>query len=188
MNGITNTWTYAEDGRVLSIAGSDGRNRTYTYDLRSPPNTVTEEFSGPDFSYLTVFTLGKHGLAVSDDEGNSYEYDVHGYLVRVVRPSLTETRTIVDGNLGIDIITGSLSETIIYTYTSLENCPDSGIYFLGKRFRNWPETATIIKDGQLAFMITYSYELDVNGRVATRTTTISSNAGTRTQVTAYLYE
>jgi hypothetical protein len=149
---------------------------------------VAEEFSGPDFTYLTVFTLGKHGLAVSDDEGNSYEYDVHGYLVRVVRPSLTETRTIVDGNLGIDIITGSLSETIIYTYTSLENCPDSGIYFLGKRFRNWPETATIIKDAQPVFTIEYSYDLDTSGRVASRTATVSSSGGTRTQVIVYLYE
>ena len=190
-NGVTNTWVYDSEGRVIAIVGSKGRNRTFRYDLESGPKTVTEEYSGPGSSFSKVYLLGKHGLAKSDDAGVIYEYDPHRYLVRAIHPSypsFMETRTIVGGNLASFTQTGPYSDTRTYTYTSLDNCLDSGLYFLGERLRNWPATVTSSRDGVPLAYITYSYELDSVGRVATRTAIVRINSQVSEFVTNFSYE
>ena len=192
--GVTNTYFYDLEGRVISVTDSRGRNVSFIYDPERHPQTVTRITTQPTadesapFSETNIFLLGRHGLADIDSAGTTYEYDEHQFLVRMISPSITETRTIDGGNIAEIVFTGALNGTNYYTYTSIELCVEAVYPFLGKSFRNYPASVLAVRPSGDAIAITYAYGLDALGRVITRTSAINENGNTRTDVTYYSYQ
>ena len=192
--GVTNTYFYDLESRVISITDSRGRDESFIYDPERHPQTVTTIITYPaadesaPFSETNVFLLGRHGLADTDSAGTTYEYDEHQFLVRIISPSSTETRTIVDGNIAEIVFTGAHPGTNYYTYTSIELCVDAVFPFLGKSFRNYPASVLAVRSSGNMVAITYAYGLDALGRVITRTATINENGNIKTDVTYYSYQ
>jgi YD repeat-containing protein len=194
-NGVTNTWTYDADGRVIAITGSNGRTQAYSYDLKDHPATITETitFDVPDVgpvSGTNVYMLGQHGLAETDSEGVSYEYDHHRYLVKEVGTNFVATWTIVDGNPVLFTRTGyPYALTVSYTYTAIDFCIEGNLSFLGKKSRNWPAQASFVNATGHPVVVNYAHGFDDLGRVATQTTTITIDSiDTYTRIAYYTYE
>lgn len=187
--GITNTYAYDSDGRVLSITGSDSRTTTFVWNLNTAPRTVTRSnFLGDQLIEATTFTLGKHDLAEASDAGINYQYDAHLFLLRQESANFVETRTIQDGNIVQVIRTGDDAFTITSAYTAIENCLDAGLHNFGKSTRNWPATTISIRATQPPVYITYRYQFDDLGRVVIQTETITVNSATSERTRYYTYE
>lgn len=190
-DGITNTYSYDTDGRVIAVTSSNGRNLALTYGLKDHPTTVTETVTQdvPGFGTLSstnVFTLGRHHLAESDSDGTIYEYDQHQYLVTEVGADFVATRTFVDGNLVVFTRTGG--PTITYTYTSIDFCVEPVFNFLGRASRNWPATETSVRGPGPPGYVTYTYGFDGLRRVTSRTATIVIGSRVTYSTTYYTYE
>ena len=192
--GVTNSYFYDLEGRVISITSSSGWNVRFIYDPENHPQTVTRIITQPTadpfspFIVTNVFFLGRHDLADTDSAGTTYEYDEHQFLVLITSPSFTETRTIVEGNITQIVLTEAHPITNYYTYTSIENCADTGVTFLGKSSRDWPASVLAVGPTGDPLSIVYTYGFDVLGRVIARTATINEHGNSKIEVTYYRYE
>lgn len=188
-DGITNTYAYDSDGRVISITGSDGRTSTFVWNLDTEPKTVTRNnFLAGQLISATTFTLGKHDLVEASDAGISYQYDPHRFLVRQAGTDFVETRTIEDGNLVQVTRTGYASFTEISAFTAIENCVDAGFHMFGKASRNWPAMTISIRPTRPPIYITYRYGFDDLGRVVIQTESITMNSATSERIRYFTYE
>jgi hypothetical protein len=178
-NGTSTTtvYTYSYDGQNRLIGFQETNQTPVTYVYGN--DTVTETQG----STVTVYALNSAGLAVSDNQGNTYTYNSAGYLTNLTNISGASTVNIVsNGNIVNSVVTtaAGVSTTYSYTFLSTTEYRSVGVAFLGAGNTNVPQSETISSLGAFPF----SYTFDSEGRVKT----LKIISGASTLVSTYAYE
>jgi RHS repeat-associated protein len=113
--GLTTTWTYDEENRVLSVTDPDGGITRYAYaGLGDIPSQVTD----PNGGVTRTTAVNGRVTSQTDADGNttSFTYDAAGNLASITSPSGSETTFGYDAAGNVVLTTAPSGRTITYTY------------------------------------------------------------------------
>jgi hypothetical protein len=191
-------FSYNSDRKLTRSQFDESFYTTYNWEA----NRVTgKNFENNVLKSTEIATLNSKGQAVSSTRTlagavgpkstTMYEYDDDGYLISKITTSATDANDIEtdtydyeDGNLvlqtyeHVKVDYNYYSETSHEYYTDKVNTYDLSAGIYGKVSKNLVKKSTLnaIEPVSLTVLTTYTYEMERNGNVKSKTVTISGNS------------